>query len=294
MLLSTAIATSAWSQAPPDDGRRPEVQSAPPQAAPGPVGFGVGVLAVEPLEMRDPVENEPFSAEIVNELRQQLPDGNRIERRTTGMIARDSRGRVRREQQLAAIGPVVPQGDALMVTISDPVAHVHYSLDAVRKVAVRSRPGRTVPAPIEDASRPAASDKLGPRLTIHAREQSEGAGIPGPGPVDVQTEQLGTKMLDGIAAEGTRSVTSLPAGAIGNLRAIETVSERWYSPELKVVVLSRRADPRFGETVYRLRNIVRTEPDAALFQVPSDYKLEDAKAFPAAPPGRPVRVKPLQ
>jgi hypothetical protein len=208
------------------------------------------------------------------------------------MIARDSRGRLRREQQLAAIGPVVPEGDALMVTISDPVARVHYSLDAVRKVAVLSRPGRTVPAPIEDASRPAASDKIGPRLTIHAREQLGGARIPGP--MDVQTEQLGTKILDGVRAEGTRSVASLPAGAIGNVRAIETVTERWYSSELKVVVLSRRVDPRFGETVYRLRNIVRTEPAAALFQVPSDYKQEDAKAFPAAPPSGPVRVKPLQ
>jgi hypothetical protein len=47
------------------------------------------------------------------------------------------------------------------------------------------------------------------------------------------------------------------AGAIGNLRPIEIVTERWYSPELRVVVFSRRADPRFGETIYRLTNITR-------------------------------------
>jgi hypothetical protein len=44
-----------------------------------------------------------------------------------------------------------------------------------------------------------------------------------------------------------------------------------------VVVSSRRADPRFGETIYRLTNITRTEPDASLFQVPADYKHEEIK-----------------
>jgi hypothetical protein len=39
-------------------------------------------------------------------------------------------------------------------------------------------------------------------------------------------------------------------------------------------VYSRRTDPRFGETIYRLTNITRAEPDAALFQVPPDYKQE--------------------
>ena len=58
------------------------------------------------------------------------------------------------------------------------------------------------------------------------------------------------------------------------MRPIEITSERWYSRELGVVVLSRRADPRYGETIYRLTKIKREEPDSALFQVPADYKLE--------------------
>jgi hypothetical protein len=242
-----------------------------------PPDFSVGMLAIEPFEMGEAVENAPYSAEIVNEVTQQLADGNRIERRMTGAVARDSRGRVRRERQLAAIGPVVPDGDVRMVTISDPVARVHYALDPVRKVAMRSPGPRVVrgsmPAPksglmISGAGVPEAG------LEVHLQVRGE------PGSPDVQTEQLGTKEYEGVRAEGTKTMATLPAGAIGNVRPIEIVSERWYSPELGVVVYSRRADPRFGETIYRLTNITRAEPDASQFEVPADYKREEVKPFP--------------
>jgi len=68
---------------------------------------------------------------------------------------------------------------------------------------------------------------------------------------------------------------TIQANAIGNQAPIVIVSERWYSPELQVVVLTRRSDPRFGETVYRLVNIVRAEPSTDLFEIPSDYRIQD-------------------
>jgi hypothetical protein len=40
-----------------------------------------------------------------------------------------------------------------------------------------------------------------------------------------------------------------------------------------MAVLITRKDPRTGESVYRLRNIVRTEPPADLFTIPSDYQV---------------------
>jgi hypothetical protein len=255
----------------------------PPPPMPPPIDFKVGMLAVESFEMGDPIQNAPYSAEIVNEVTQELPDGNRIEQRTTGAVARDSSGRVRREHQLTAIGPAVPE-DARMVTISDPVARVHYSLDPVRKVAIRSHPPQRVRAHIGGPPRHMISS-VGPEFGLDIRVQPE--------PADVQTEQLGTKEYEGLQAEGTKTITKLPAGAIGNVRPIEIVSERWYSPELRVVVYSRRADPRFGETIYRLTNITRVEPDAALFQVPADYKREDVKPLPSEPPADPTGVKPL-
>jgi hypothetical protein len=44
--------------------------------------------------------------------------------------------------------------------------------------------------------------------------------------------------------------------------------------------MTRRTDPRFGETRFRLTNIVRGEPPAHLFEVPSDFRIEDRPRSP--------------
>jgi hypothetical protein len=94
------------------------------------------------------------------------------------------------------------------------------------------------------------------------------------GDAEVNQESLGTQTIEGVAAEGTRVTFTIPAGKIGNDRPIVTVNERWYSPELQTVVLSKNSDPRIGETTYRLTNINRSEPDPSLFQVPADYTVD--------------------
>ena len=76
-----------------------------------------------------------------------------------------------------------------------------------------------------------------------------------------------------LRALGTRRTTTIAAGAIGNELPIEIVSEEWTSPDLKVLVMTERRDPRLGTSTYRLVNIIRAEPDRYLFEVPSDYTL---------------------
>jgi hypothetical protein len=92
---------------------------------------------------------------------------------------------------------------------------------------------------------------------------------------EVNRESLGTQTIEGVQAEGTRITFTIPAGKIGNERPIVTVNERWYSPELQAVVMSKNLDPRTGDTIYRLTNISRSEPDASLFQVPADYTIKE-------------------
>ena len=87
-----------------------------------------------------------------------------------------------------------------------------------------------------------------------------------------RTEELGTRDFEGVAAQGTRRITTIPAGAVGNERPIEIVYERWFSKELGLVVYSKTDDPRFGEQIYKLTNIVRSEPDPSLFSVPTEYR----------------------
>jgi TonB family protein len=97
----------------------------------------------------------------------------------------------------------------------------------------------------------------------------------------VNTERLDRRPVEGIECEGTRIVTTIPVGAIGNDRPIETISETWYSPELSMMILSKRSDPRFGESTYRVTNIDRGEPESALFQVPPDYTIKEEGKDPA-------------
>jgi hypothetical protein len=56
------------------------------------------------------------------------------------------------------------------------------------------------------------------------------------------------------------------------------VFERYYSPDLKMTVYSKRSDPRSGETIYRMTEIKRSEPDASLFRVPSGFNEIDGKS----------------
>jgi hypothetical protein len=250
----------------------------PPPGAGGMIEQQIGLLAVEPFDVSRPMTGAPYTAEISTDVVQQLADGNRIERHATSSVARDGQGRVRREQQLTAIGPILPQVDGRIVTIMDPVARVHYSLDPARRVAMRS------PLPVmkrlDGVARAGVSAGViaaGPATAI-AGPAAEAIVIKR-GPNNVRTEPLGTSQIEGVQAQGTRSVVTIEAGAIGNQAPIEMVTEQWYSSELGAVVLSRRSDPRFGETTYRLQNIVRAEPSPDLFQVPADYAVEAVPAF---------------
>jgi hypothetical protein len=95
-----------------------------------------------------------------------------------------------------------------------------------------------------------------------------------------KAEDLGTRTIEGVEAKGTRRTTTIPAGQIGNDRAIDIVSEQWHSPELQTLVYSRHSDPRMGETTYRLTRLSRAEPSKSLFEVPADYKVVEAATTP--------------
>jgi len=114
-------------------------------------------------------------------------------------------------------------------------------------------------------------------ITAHGAEGRQHMRTPVAPPV---TESLGKQIIEGVEAEGTRSTVTLQAGLIGNERPVSIVSERWYSPELQIVVMTKQSDPRFGETTYRLTNINRSEPARTLFEVPADYTIKEMPSLP--------------
>ncbi len=224
---------------------------------------------------RDVVKNAPYSAEAVTETTQTLADGNQINREMTAVLYRDSEGRTRREQTLAGYIPWAssPQGQAFQVIIiNDPVTGVSYNLNPATRTAIAHEMSSFRSLPIQEVGHGTPGvyvsnigDMTSSR-TITAQYQRGGLG---------ETEVLGTRSIEGVVAEGTRSTFILPAGSIGNERPIEVVSERWYSSELQTLVMSRHSDPRFGETVYQLKNISLAEPSSDLFEVPLDYDIAE-------------------
>ena len=88
------------------------------------------------------------------------------------------------------------------------------------------------------------------------------------------TTPLGTKEFDGVRAEGTSTVWTIPAGRIGNRNPINVTKESWYAHDLQVLVYARHNDPRTGESIYRLASIKRAEPAADLFKVPEGYTVK--------------------
>jgi len=256
------------------------------------MGYGVGQTKVvtggsfgfvsDVLVGGNPVQGAPYSAQAVTENIQTLADGNRIVQKSTSILYRDSLGRERREQTVPAIGPFTPQGDPLqIITISDPVAGVNYSLNTRDHVAVKL-PG----LPPLGSSEAGVIQKFEVMAGTPARVSwSTEAPVPayknGSSTASApKTEHLGWKLIEGVQAEGTRSTITIPAGEIGNERPIDIVDEQWRSPDLQLTVLSRHTDPRMGENVYALKNISRTEPSPTLFQVPEGYTVQDKPAIP--------------
>ena len=92
------------------------------------------------------------------------------------------------------------------------------------------------------------------------------------------SRDLGAREFSGVRALGHQRSYEIPAGEIGNRSPITVSSETWTSPDLQMLVYHKRSDPRSGEMVYRLEDLKRDEPAAALFTVPSDYTLRDAMA----------------
>lgn len=95
-------------------------------------------------------------------------------------------------------------------------------------------------------------------------------------PYPVRTENLGEKEILGYRCTGSRVITTLPAGQIGNDRPIDIVSEQWFAPELELVMRSLHRDPWAGEFITSVTKVTRGEQPSALFDIPEHYKVVDA------------------
>jgi len=329
-LCTTAIAQPppAPPGAPPDADRLFVFQSLPPLPV---LGGQIDIIRSEGGVPGPVVKGKPYSARSITESTQTLADGNRITERNESVIYRDAEGRTRLEQKLNGIGAFQPGEPVTMINIHDPVAGKSYTLDPVERIArempqfkmafahavldddqkaelaklegegraifeVAAPPPVTMPPGAGTAS-VSVIQRAGGDGGVRVFTRAERGVVVSPFPEGTTgayepAEDLGEQVLEGLLVKGTRMTDTIPAGTIGNDRQIDIVTERWYSEEINAMVLERYSDPRFGETSYKLVNVVRGEPSPDLFQVPQGYEIKAAEMPRAgvrveAPPGEP-------
>jgi hypothetical protein len=223
------------------------------------------------------VKNAPYQADQITENTQTLGDGTRIHNERKVTIYRDSQGRTRREQgeEISIMDPNSGAGYILNTkTMTARKTHVSVSANSGNPDGVLALKtgfaftadggagGENVPL-VFTSSRIVTDRTETSSVTVNGQTVT----------VSPNKESLGTQMMEGVNAQGDRRTRTIETGSIGNDRPIQIVSERWYSPDLQVEVMTRRNDPRTGEEVTRLVNIIRAEPDSSLFQVPASYQI---------------------
>jgi hypothetical protein len=238
-------------------------------------GFSAGVTFPGRPMPAVPVTGAPFSGVRESESTQTLADGTHISRKMMlQKIWRDSDGRMRTERPMM-MALHASEDSPVIIEITDPIAGYRYTLDTQGKVAHRVAIAPPPAIPLQQ--RKAMADATARQGTSQPAPRG---GLVGsfstiPRRIVSQSESLGTKLIDGIPVQGTKWTHTIPAGEQGNDRPISTVTESWTSPDLKEMIESSSSDPRNGESVTRLTNIDRNNPDPSLFQVPADYEIVD-------------------
>jgi hypothetical protein len=272
----------------------------------------VKMVGLQGAVMGRTVKGAPYSGVEINESTQVLADGTRIHNESQTQVYRDSEGRVRRETP-TDVTIFDPVGNASYVLNPKtqtarklPLGmYVFNTATADGKTLMTNFSYRVTPDkpgdPETEAKLMAETKAMAAELKATHMGVGAGAGsgagagmgvttmtTVGPlGAVSMDrkvmsrspgtTEALGKRMIEGVNSDGSRVVSTLEAGAIGNDRPIQSVSERWFSQDLQTVMMTKHTDPRTGEESFRLVNVSRAEPAAYLFQIPAGYQFIDSK-----------------
>lgn len=216
------------------------------------------------VTINDPVADTMWILTPATRTAQKLPSRSDIARQA-GAAARERIEQLRREGRLPRVERV-ERAERDAAGAERTTVHVERDSDGSREAVRVIRVPRGPDAP--------AAPMIGPQLgaiVANAAGDMKWASR-------ASSRDLGTREFDGVRAEGKLRSYEIPAGEVGNRNPITVADETWYSPELQVTVYSKHSDPRSGDYIYRLEGLKRGEPDAALFTVPSDYKVRELPA----------------
>jgi len=202
-----------------------------------------------------PVPNVPLTAVAEVESTQVLDDGSSISKKTFNNIARDSQGRIYNERRTMV--PVTSNAPPELISfhIFDPTTKLNTFLEPETHLAHQMI--------LEERMVQAAAQGRGQGLEVAASRRG------------YQEQDLGTQSMENVVVHGTRKTRTVSAASSGTGQAVIVTDEYWYSDELRLNMLVKHDDPRTGQQTVTITKVDRSEPPAATFEIPAEYKIVD-------------------
>jgi hypothetical protein len=202
----------------------------------------------------------PFQAERITRSYHKLTDGTEFSREEHETIARDADGRFYDESKLTSSGGKSLPDAGTFHLIADPVAHNTLTWSTFSKIASSSRLGPSTHVTVSALQ--------------HGRDETSFVQKDS---TIVTNQDLGKKTIAGLTATGTRTLTIILQGAIGNNHDIVITHDAWVSTDLQITLSEKDDSPVSGTRTSEITTIARTAPPSALFQLPSDYTIKTPK-----------------
>ena len=196
----------------------------------------------------------PYSGKATTVKEKTLTDGTRTTETSVELLWRDAEGRTRRE----LIRYTDAGAEYRSIVITDPVGGMYLIWDdnevsARRVVNIQPLPSKQrVTAP--------------PSPVIQGKAETR---------TDFRNEILTPQEINGVFAVGSRWSRTIRMEGESSNRVIEVTNELWTSPDLRIIVRHVHDDPRTGKEDTEVTDVVRGDPDPALFQAPEGYAVVD-------------------
>lgn len=204
----------------------------------------------------------PYSAKETTVKVQTAANGQKFTNTYVALLWRDSEGRLREEHLLKTASGQ----EYHFVMLTDPIAGTHTTWNV---------------GPWND--RPGSNNKSAALTTLSTRMKTGPVHTfpmrAGPCGNSCTREMFDSQQVNGEYAQGMRMTSLIKLGTDESGQEIKgsLVTEMWVSPDLGIIVHQINDDPRTGRSVTDLTDIVRGEPDPALFSPPPGYQISDQR-----------------
>ncbi len=211
-----------------------------------------------------PKRNAPFTLSLQTEWVRGLPDGGTITTANQRRIARDTEGRIYQERWILVPKNGKAESQMTTIQISDSNNHTLYNCFML------------------DPKKQCVLTTFTPSPNAIFKFQGPATGPLPNGMGEAIHEDLGIQLVAGVETTGTRYTVTYNPGLFGNDRKMTIEREFWYSPKLGFNLLSKRSDPRIGTQTFTATNLILSEPDPKLFDLPEGFNVVDRRL--TAPP----------